>query len=163
MSCAEDGMTLAKNLSELLVCDYSVPRMIVDAKKEVVTLNNAVFQYSKRNIKVLYPRDRIFTSIEPATLQMVLNADVGIRGADYNYNVLRKTTATTTSNVTRYFPIFSHHDLVDYVRVLPFDGQKINIRMRNGMPADILSDMFEQLFTRTIDDPWRGNYEEILK
>lgn len=159
--CLDDKMTIVSNLSKILLLNYSGTRVATSAVDGVMKVSSMDFMYSKKKIEVLSTTDYILRSSTVATLDLAVNKCTGYRDAQYNYNKI-KSSSKTTSN-TRYLPMFSYHNIIDYVNVLPPVNGQIRLMYNFGMTDEYLTAMFEDMFTLRPDTVWCSNYAEVFK
>lgn len=159
--CQDDRMTIVANLSKIVLLDFSGYKTRTAEVDGVMTLSNAHFSYSKKPIVALSTKDYILTSTTKATLDLVVNKCTDYRDASYNYTKIQEVSST--SSKTRFLPMFSYHNIIDFVRVLPLDGNKIQLSYLYGMTDDYLVRMFEDLFTMKLDKEWCTKFSEVLK
>lgn len=159
-SCADDRLTIASNLSNVLLMDYVSPRAHTDSYQGLMTVSNANFSFSKQPIIALSTKDYIVRSLEKVCFDMVLSTSTGYRDANENFEKIMKSRSVVSK--TRYFPMFSYHNIIDFINVLPFVDNKIEVRYSYGMNDTYLTIMFEKLWENRTDKDWCSNYQEIL-
>lgn len=160
-SCADDRLSVASNLSKIIVMDYTSPRAHSAQVKGLIDIHNIAFQFSQRRIPILSTHEKILTALDTASLDVMLSTSTGCRDANENFEKIMGTKLTTSR--TRYFPIFSYHNIMDFVRVLPFNGTLVQLRYDCGMTDEYLTTVFEKLFELKPDKEWCKKYQEILR
>lgn len=162
-NCADDRLTIAANLSHLLVLDYNTTLLHTEIAKGVIKVSNTVFTFSRHPVLVLSSRDYIVTALNELSLDLVVSTATGYSGADVNYKKIMEQRGGRTAK-TRYFPVYSYHNIIDFVSVLPFaGGNQIRLRYKYGVTDDVLMQMFECLFSSTETGEWHTKYREVLR
>lgn len=161
-SCAEDRMSLVANFSNLLfIVDPAVKMVRAREFTGVLQASNAVFTASAKPIKVLSTRDVLMTALEEASLDLSVALGTGYQSADINYDKIRQANPRRAK--TSIFPMYSYHNIMDFVRVFPYVGDgKIRLHYKYGMTDDVLTSMFERLFELKLDKEWCSQYKEVL-
>jgi hypothetical protein len=158
--CLEDRMTIASNLSKLLFLDTSYSKARTDSVDGELRVSNTRFTYSYNELKVISTEDYILKSACEAALELVLNKSTGFRDAGFNFD--RVQSLSRSSSKTRYFPLYSYHNIIDFVRVLPPVNGVIKLHYKYGMNDQYLINMFEEMFAMKPDKDWLANYPEVL-
>lgn len=152
INSADDRLTIAANLSELLIPGYPGEQIHTLPLEGRVTIDKLKVMVSQKEIPVLSSNEYILTTISAINLDLALSESVGYKNADYNYDIILKQRGGRVSK-TRFFPIYSYHCLVKFIRVLPFDGT-IRLVYRHGMSDAILLPMLEKMFTWSESKIW---------
>lgn len=172
-ACIDDQMTIATNLSKLLVLNFgmNIRRMTTTSIKGAMTVSNTDFVYSKEKIAVLSTGDYLLTSYSETSVDVVINKSTGYRDASHNHKIILDNSALvrTGANIrqssakTRYLPIYSYHNIIDFVNVLPPQpGQNtLKLMYYYGMNDIYLTCMFEDLW-QTPDIKWKSMYPEVF-
>lgn len=163
-NCADDRLTIASNLSNIVLIDYAAPKAHIEEHSGIWNVSAVDFTYSRKKLNVLTTQDYMLTSLTGVSLDLALQTNTGYRDANENYERIMSSRASTTATMrTRYFPLFSYHNVMDFVSVLPYDGSgTIVLRYYFGMNDNYLLQMFEQLFEKKPDVEWCRGYQEIL-
>lgn len=159
-NCIDDRLTIASNISKLLVMNYTVPRMHSMVSSGELKPSTAQFLFSQKEIPVLSPQDYILTAVNEVKAEFVLSTATGYQDANANFARLMQSKAVVSK--TRYFPLFSYHNISDFIRVLPPEGRTIKLRYLYGMTDAYLLEMFEMMFEVKGKGAWYKNYEEVL-
>lgn len=160
-NCIDDRLTIASNISKLLVLNYTVPRMHSMVSSGTLKPSSSQFLFSQKNIPVLCTQDYILTAVNEVKAEFVLSTATGYQDANVNFAKLMQSKAVVSK--TRYFPLFSYHNIVDFVRVRPPEGRTIRLHYMHGMTDEYLLEMFELLFETKGKDSWYKKYEEVLQ
>lgn len=169
-NCAEDNFTIAAHLSKVLILDYDAKSPVIhtSAIKGELTVSNVDWTSSTRKLRVLSSHPYIMRALGPAAIDAIFATGTGYVSADENFETIIKVLAKRSGEKkrkvsrTRYFPIFSYHNIIDFVKVLPFTGE-IRLRYEHGFEDSDLVLLFEKLFEKGISDSWSENYSEVLK
>lgn len=159
-NCADDRLTIASNLTNILFVDYTKPKAHVEEHTGVMRVSEIEFTYSRKPIPVLTTQDYMLTSLAGVSMDLTLSTSTGYKDANENYTKIMSSKIAVSR--TRYFPLFSYHNIIDFVKVLPFTGKDIILRYEYGMTDAYLTEIFEQLFIMKLDNNWCSKYREIL-
>lgn len=158
-NCAEDRFSIAANLSKVLIIGYDYKAIHTESVTGVMTVDNAGWNSSKKAVTVLSPEQYILRALKDVSLDMVVKTNTGYVSADENYESIMKSRARVSK--TRYFPIHSYHNIIDFVKVLPFNGQDIRLRYSFGMNDAYMIILLNKLF-ESGDSDWLDGYKEVL-
>lgn len=161
-NCAEDRMSLVASFSSLLfLVSSAAKRVRVDEHVGVLSVSNAMFTESAKPVTVLSTRENLMTALAPVSVDIAVSPGTGYVSADINYERIRQRNTRIAK--TRMFPMYSYHNIIDFVSVLPYRGDgKIRLRYTYGMTDSILMGMFMELFEEKPDKDWCGMYKEVL-
>ena len=89
---------------------------------------------------------------------------MGYKSADYNYDCIMKQRGGHVSK-TRFFPIYSYHSLVKFIRVLPWDeSSTIRLKYMHGITDSILLPMLEEMYIWAESKEWlTDRMQEVAK
>lgn len=173
-ACLDDQMTIATNLSKLLVLNFglNIRKLSTTAAVGEMRVSNVDFQYSKEKIAVLSTADYLLTSHSETAIDMIINKSCGYKDASYNHKIILDNSALVRAGAsirssaakTRYLPLFSYHNIIDFVNVIPPQPGQSTLRLMYyfGMNDIFLTCMFEDLW-QTPDIKWKSRYSEVFK
>ena len=169
-NCAEDNFTIAAHLSKVLILDYDAksPVLHTSAVKGELTVDNLEWTSSARKLRVLSSHPYIMRALGTAAIDAIFTTGTGYISADENFETIMKVLTKRSGEKkrkvsrTRYFPVFSYHNIIDFVKVLPFMGE-IRLRYEHGFTDADLVLLFEKLFEKGVTDSWSENYSEVLR
>lgn len=161
-NCAEDRMSLVASFSNLLfIVPATAKRVRVDEHVGVLLASKAVFTESAKPVTVLSTRENLMTALETVSVDLAVHTSTGYVSADENYRRIQQRNPHIAK--TRMFPMYSYHNIIDFVSVIPYTGDgKIHLRYKHGMTDSILMNMFVDMFNDCSDKEWAGQYEEVL-
>lgn len=164
MNSADDRLTIAANLSELLVPGNPPEQIHTVPLSGKITIDNFKAVVSTREVPVLSSNNYVLTTISEINLDLALSKSVGYKSADYNYDCIMKQRGGHVSK-TRFFPIYSYHSLVKFIRVLPWDeSSTIRLKYMHGITDSILLPMLEEMYTWTESKEWLTDImQEVAK
>lgn len=158
----DDKMSIVSNLSKILIIDAGTFKPSTQAAVGEINVGNMGLMYSAQPLRVLSTGHYIMTSTAESSLNLVVNCDTQFRDAQYNYNVIMGVAKTREKS--RYTPMMSYHNIIDYVNILPpvQSDESIHLMYNYGMTDEYLTLFFNRLFNTETDIEWRKTWEGLL-
>lgn len=158
---AEDKMTLVASFSKLLFCGAdNLKRVRLECDPGEVLVSKSTFLFSMKPIITLSTADYLFKALDVVNVDLAVATATGYVDPDVNFEKIMSDNKHISK--TRMFPMFSYHSVIDFVTVIPPDGNIIRMLYRHGMTDEIMSVLFERLFAQGIKSDWHMRYKEIL-
>lgn len=127
--CQESMIAVASNVSNIILSGEMGG--IVDIEEQVgdITTGNAKWRSLGRyDCRPINPDQHMFTATEPMSIKFFVHKAAGYHSMAENAAIIGNDT---------FFPLNTVHTLIDYVRVLPLTGDKIEVRYYNGMTPEL--------------------------
>ena len=135
--CLENMVEIASNLDDKIFFNVTNKHVISDQITGVVSADMSIFTSNEKPAEIMYVYKDIMTTIKPLGIDIYVDTDTGYKTMQENSACIGKS---------KYFPINSYHTIVDYVKVLPYNGE-VRYRLHNGMTPERLRNMFLNYLT----------------
>lgn len=156
----DDKMSIVSNVSKLLIIEDNIKKPSSKATIGEVNIDNVVLQYSMKPLTVLSTGHYIMSNTEETSLEFVVNCCTGFRDAQYNYNQIMKVSNTEARS--RYTPMPSYHNIIDFVSIRPLDDSGVlKLHYSHGMKDEYFRIIFDRLFKGVYADDWAKNSEVL--
>lgn len=164
--CLDDRMTLVANLSKILLLRVTGSKPKTAAMCGTMTVDNMNITYSNKPIIALSPSQAVMRTHIMSRLEFVINKSTGYKDAAHNFGqIMAINGANRNGKVTpktRFMPMYSYHNIIDFVRVFPLMDNTIRLAYDYGMNDEYLTELFEDLATMKCDPTWLQNYGGML-
>ena len=130
--CLENMVEIASNLDDKIFLNVQNNRVISGEITGKLTADMKVFTSNTKPVDILYIEPDIMTTIKPLSIDIYVDVDCG-------YNQMSINSLKIGKN--NFFPMNTYHTVMDYVRVLPYNGE-IRYKLLNGMKPDMLKTLF---------------------
>lgn len=147
-SCLENMVELSKNVSKVIF--ISNTGFAVSSKEKVgdVTAGNAGFMSDGKEVKVLDESCYLYNSTEPLGIRVFVYENTGYHSMEENVELMRSIYSGNMEESSTFFPLNTNHSLIDYINILPFDGQTIRYRLKKGFTEEDLSILWKRYLER---------------
>jgi hypothetical protein len=138
--CLENMIEISSNLDDLVFLEVYNTRVTSDFELGEVSLPNSVLTSNAKPIHVLYTNPHLLTNIKPLKLEIFVTENTGYKTMKDNSKIMGKN---------KYFPMNTYHNIISYVKILPFNGD-IRYRLTNGMTLEALKSLYVNYYAKYI-------------
>lgn len=133
--CQESMIAVASNVSNIILVGDMNQTVDIEEKEGAITTGNAVWRSRGRyDCKPINPDQYMFTATDPMSIKFIVHKATGYHSMAENAAIIGNDT---------YFPLNTVHTLIDYVRVLPLEGDHIEVRYHKGMTPELFRRIWE--------------------
>jgi hypothetical protein len=133
--CQESVIAVASNVSGIILVGDVGEVVDIDQQSGEVTTGNAHWRSNgKYACRPISPNQYMFTATEPMSITFLVRKAAGYHSMGDNAKIIGKST---------YFPLISTHSLIEYIMVLPLDGDEIEVLYLNGMTPELFKEIWE--------------------
>lgn len=130
--CLENMIEIASNLDNIVFLDVSNNRVISEQGVGEISVDKPIFFSNTRPVRTLYTQPHVMTTIKPLSIEIFVTENTGYKTMKDNSKIMTKD---------KFFPLNSYHHIIEFVRILPFNG-KIQYKLLNGMTPEELRALY---------------------
>ena len=157
----DDKMSIIANVSKLVLMRDGIFKPSTRAQAGEVTIHNMDLTYSQEPCITFSTGEYIMSNTVETSLEMVASCDTGYRDAQYNYNQIMKVARAKTKS--RYTPMPSYHNIMDFVQVVPpVNDGKLRLHYKYGMTDEYFRILFNRLFSLLNNNEWAVKFKEVI-
>ncbi|WP_242823710.1 hypothetical protein [Pseudoflavonifractor capillosus] len=133
--CQESMIAVASNVSNIILVGDVGEVVDIEEQAGEITTGNAVWRsLGRHDCRPINPDQHMFTATDPMSIKFIVRKAAGYHSMAENAAFIGNDT---------YFPLNTVHALVDYIRVLPLRGDKIEVRYYNGMTPEMFRNIWD--------------------
>ena len=133
--CQESMIAVASNVSNIILVGDVGEVVDIEEQAGEITTGNAVWRsLGRHDCRPINPDQHMFTATDPMSIKFFVRKAGGYHSMAENAAFIGNDT---------YFPLNTVHALVDYIRVLPLRGDKIEVRYYNGMTPEMFRNIWD--------------------
>lgn len=133
-SCQESMLAIATNVAGLIMVGEMDRVVDTEEAKGLLTSGNATWRSKgKHACRAINPDQVLLTAVAPMSIQLYVRKAAGYHTMAENAAIMGEST---------YFPLNTCHTLLEYVSVLPLQGDTIRVRYHKGMTAELFEEIW---------------------